>query len=537
MKHLRYAVALAILACAGLAGPAGAQDTATAPAPPAPAAAPPNGVVHESSALAQIEEQYVKLAEEIRGFVVNIDSTGKLDASPDGGDMENFEDLFRYFFNVPQNPQGTPRRPGAPNTPNNPDSPDMPNMPNMHRPLRPPIASGSGFIYDKEGHIITNNHVVEGASEIKVRTSSGKEYPAEVVGTDPDTDVAVIKIKPDSDLQVAPIGDSDSLKVGQFAIAAGSPRGLEGSVSFGHISALGRKDLNLGPSLRFQNFVQTDAAINLGNSGGPLCNSHGEVIGINTAIVFNAQSLGFAIPINTAKAVIPQLLEKGKVVRGYLGVLVSDAKEFADALNMPDKEGAFVQQVQPDTPASRGGLKEEDVIRKINGKAVSGRDELVRMISELAPGATATLEVWRGGAPTSLDVKLDEYKGAEAEPARGAGGGSADVMGIRVRPLTAELRDHLGIEDANLQGLVITDISPGSAGAEAGLQPGDVITRVQGQDVTTVQQFRDIMNQHAKPGSSVLIRTVGRGGDSVTRVLKVPANAAPQDQPPAAPQQ
>ncbi|MDX9974544.1 MAG: trypsin-like peptidase domain-containing protein [FCB group bacterium] len=528
MKLLRYAIVFTIAACAGMTGLAAAQDV-VAPAPPAATGSAQNGVVRESSVLAQIEEQYVKLGEKIRGFVVNIDATGKLESTP-GGDMENYEDLFRYFFNLPQNPQGAPRTPGGPKTPGGPESPDMPFM---HRgPLRPPIASGSGFIYSKEGHIITNNHVVEGASEITVRLSNGKEYKAEMVGADPDTDVAVIKITPDSDLQTAPLGDSDQLKVGQFAIAAGSPRGLEGSVSFGHISALGRNDLNLGPALRFQNFIQTDAAINLGNSGGPLCNIHGDVVGINTAIVFNAQSLGFAVPINTAKTVIPQLMEHGKVVRGYLGVMVSDAKEFASALGMPDSDGAFVQQVQPETPAQRAGIQAEDVIRKISGKPVAGRDELVRMISELPPGATATLEVWRAGQPTNIDVKLDEYKGAEAESGAGGGlGGSVDVMGIRVRPLTAELRERLGIEDAALMGLVITDIAPGSAGAEAGLQPGDVITRVQQQDVSTVAQFRELMAQHAKPGASVLIRTISRGGDSVTRVLKVPADAPPAPQP------
>lgn len=526
MKRVRQAAAVAALACMTLAGTALAQAPAPAPAPPetvapapapapAPAAPGQNAVVRESSVLAQIEEQFVNLGDKVRQFVVNIDATGKLE-SPDGGEgMEGYEDIFKYFFNIPN-------MPNAPNMP-----PGGQPMPFPRMPLRPPVASGSGFIYDAEGHIITNNHVVEGAAEITVRLTDGREFPAEVVGTDPDTDVAVIKITPDGNLPVAPLGDSGQLKVGQFAIAAGSPRGLEGSISFGHISALGRRDLNLGPSLRFQDFIQTDAAINLGNSGGPLCNIQGQVVGINTAIVYGAQSLGFAIPINTAKTVVPQLIERGKVVRGYLGVMVSNADEFAEALKMPDKNGAFVQQVQPDTPAERAGLQAEDVIRKINGQVVEGRDDLVRMISEMAPGQVATLEVWRNGAPINLDVNLEEYEATAAEPQRPGGGASADINGIRVRPLSPEMREHLGVE-ADVQGVVITDIAPGSAAAEAGLQPGDIITRVAQQDVTTVAQFREVMEKSAKPGASLLIRTLSRGGDAVTRVLKVPAEGQGQ---------
>ena len=233
-----------------------------------------------SPVLKEMEDAFVRLHEELRPCVVNIDSKG---ASKQGDiDPDQLHDLFR-FFGMPSPEQG-------------------PNMPRMKMPPR--VATGSGFIYDKEGHIVTNNHVVDGADEITVKLWNEKEYTAKVIGRDPDTDLAVIKIDPDVDLPVARIGDSDALKVGQFAIAVGSPRGFEGSFSFGHISALGREELSL-PGLRFQNFIQTDAAINLGNSGGPLCNLDGEVIGISIAIVYGANSLGFAIPSNTAHSSPP----------------------------------------------------------------------------------------------------------------------------------------------------------------------------------------------------------------------------------------
>ncbi len=457
--------------------------------------------------LAQMEEEFVRLGEQIRSYVVNIDATGKLPDNPAG--MEGYEDLFRYFFNMPNAPQG-------------PDAPPMP-LPNMRGPLRPPVASGSGFIYDKDGHIVTNNHVVQGADKIVVRTSDGKEYPATVVGTDPDTDVAVVKINPDRDLPVAPLGDSDELKVGQFAIAAGSPRGLEGSVSFGHISALGRNELDL-PGLRFQDFIQTDAAINLGNSGGPLTNIRGEVVGINTAILAGGNSLGFAIPINTAKRVLPELINKGRVTRGYLGVSIKDADEFVEPLSLPDDSGAFVETVQPNTPAERAGMQPYDVVRKIDGEPVSGRDALVRMISEKEPGSTVSIEVWRDKKPVNLQVTLDEWQPDQMMAQAGGpeNGGSLQRLGMTVRPLAPEIAERMGIE-AGTKGVLVVDITPGSAAAIAGILPGDVITQIAQQDVATVQDFRNLMTQHAKPGSSVLIRTLTRGGQAITRVMKVPA--------------
>jgi len=341
-----------------------------------------------SPMLQEMERAFVKLAEEIRPFVVCIEVTG-----PEPEDMlrlqsPDVEEFFKYF-NIPV-PEGRRKSPR----------------------VRRPNALGSGFIYDKEGHIITNNHVVDKAEELLVRMWDGEEYKAEVIGTDPDTDLAIIKIDADRDLPVARLGDSGALKVGQLAIAVGSPHSLDGSFSFGHITALGRKELYL-PNLRFEDFVQTDAAINLGNSGGPLCNIDGEVIGINIAIAAG-ENLGFAIPSNTAREVIPQLISEGKVVRGYLGVEITDvaqaaqqmdlpdASDLVEALGLPDEKGAYVHVVTPGTPAEKAGLQDDDVIRMVNGKSIDGAEGLVRAITNIDPGASVMLEVWRQGKPMEI---------------------------------------------------------------------------------------------------------------------------------------
>ena len=447
-----------------------------------------------SPVLKEMEDAFVRLHEELRPCVVNIDSKGA------GGvgepDMDQFHDLFR-FFGLPG-----PEQPG-------------PNAPRMRIPPR--VATGSGFIYDKEGHIVTNNHVVAGDDvEITVKLWNDKEYPAKVIGRDPDTDLAVIKIEPDADLPVARLGDSDKLKVGQFAIAVGSPRGFEGSFSFGHISALGREQLSL-PGLRFQHFIQTDAAINLGNSGGPLCNLDGEVTGINIAIVYGANSLGFAIPINTAKQIVPTLISQGKITRGYLGVSITNVKPFMEAVGLADEKGAFVKSVQPGTPADRAGIKPYDVIRKVNGEPVESSADLVRRISGLAPGAQATLEVWRDKAPTEVQVTLEEYAGDLKTAQKGK-----EVLGLHVQNLSQEIIERLKVK-ANVAGVVVTDVEPGSAAEEAGFGPGDIITEVAQKKVNNADDFYRLVKENAVPGKSLLIGYMRAGTDEVDiTVIKVP---------------
>ncbi|HNR31908.1 MAG TPA: trypsin-like peptidase domain-containing protein [Candidatus Hydrogenedentes bacterium] len=447
-----------------------------------------------SEMLRELENSFIQLHEELRPCVVNIDTQGSLGQLPGPqGVPEGLEDLFRFFGPLDErmNPrQRVPRTRGT----------------------------GSGFIYDKDGHIVTNNHVVEGADKITVRLWDGKEYDAEVVGLDPDTDLAVIKIDAEGDLPVARLGSSSDLRVGQFAIAVGSPRGFEGSFSFGHISALGRENLAglAAQGLRFQNLIQTDAAINLGNSGGPLVNIDGDVIGINIAIVWGANNLGFAIPIDTAKSIVPQLISGGKVTRGYLGVQIMDAREFADSLGLPDAQGAFVKQVQPGTPAERAGLQTYDVILKVNSEAIEDANDLVKTISALAPGESVSLEVWRDEKIVRVDVDLDEWSPQEATPARGR-----ETLGIRVRPLTPELAKRLGLGD-DQSGVLVAEVVPGSAAEEAGLMEGDLIIEVAREAISDTRDFHKKLEEAAIPGKSVMIRYIRAGREPDITVIKVP---------------
>lgn len=447
-----------------------------------------------SPLLKEFEDAFIRLHEEVRPCVVNIDTKGSVPT--EGFDPDQLEDLFRFF--------GLPQPKGAPNF-------------RQRLPIRQ--GTGSGFIIDKEGHIITNNHVVEGAAEIVVRLWDGSEYDAKRVGTDRDTDIAVIKIDADVDLPVAKLGDSETLKVGQFVVATGSPRGFEGSLSFGHISALGRSKLRLR-GLRFQDFIQTDAAINLGNSGGPLCNIDGEVIGINVAIVLGANSLGFAIPINTAKEILSELISEGEVTRGYLGVGISDVDQLvADGLGLEDTKGALVERVMPDTPAERAGLKPYDIIRKVNDDVVEDADDVIRLISIQSPGSTVSIEVWRDEKAVTKKVELEKWMGAEsmAPPDK-------EILGLRVQTLTAETAEQLGL-DPGTRGVVITDIEPGSTAHEAGLAPGEVITEVAREPVATADEFFERVREHAKPGKGLLLGLIRRDGESDITAIKVPKDA------------
>lgn len=455
-----------------------------------------------SPMLKELEDAYIRIGEQVRPCVVNIDAEQEAPEGMDDPQTRSMEEFFRYF-NIPM-PEGHP--------------PPM---------RRAPVASGSGFIYDTDGHIITNNHVVEHSTTLKVRLTNGKVYDATVIGADPDTDLAVIKIEANEDLPVADLGDSDNLKVGQFAIALGSPRGLEGSLSFGHVSALGRDDLRLPTDMRFQNFIQTDAAINLGNSGGPLCDIDGRVIGINTAIVFGAESLGFAIPINMAKQIVPQLIAQGKIVRGFLGVQIMNVDEVAersgsftvaelvDVLGLPDTKGAYVEVASPDSPAELAGIKSDDVIRKVDGAVVADKNELVQRISDLAPGTKVNLEVWRGKKPMEIQVTLAEFK----DTATALFG--KDILGMRLQPLSPEIRDRFNI-DEKVGGLLVVNVEPESPAAEAEIMRGDIITEVAQQDVVTVDDMKKVIDEFGKPGEALLVRVTRPGQGALPKLIKIP---------------
>ncbi|NUM54648.1 MAG: trypsin-like peptidase domain-containing protein [Candidatus Hydrogenedentes bacterium] len=459
--------------------------------------------------LRELEDAFIRIGEQVRPAVVNVESEQEEEEAPaQGPRAPGLEDFFKYY--------GIPM----------PD-PEDPRM------QRRPVASGSGFVFDKAGHIITNNHVIDGAKSIKVRFFDGKEYAADVVGRDADTDIAVIKLKnAPADLHVAELANSDEVKVGQFAIALGSPRGLEGSLSFGHVSALGRDELRLPITLRFQNFIQTDAAINFGNSGGPLVDIDGRVIGMNTAIDAVGESLGFAIPINMVKEVAPQLIASGKVTRGFLGVIgimdikdivtgTTTAEEFAEAIGLPDTAGAYVNGgAIPDSPAEKAGIKKDDVIRKINGDPIVSAQDLVKKVSAMSPGTSVKLDVWREKAPTEIQLTLAEYPG----DARKAALGKA-FLGMRVQPLTPELKKRAGLAE-DLEGMVVMDVEKNSPAYDAEIMQGDIITEVQQNPVKTMDEFRALLDEHAKPGKSVLFRVQKQGGDTLPILVKVPEAGA-----------
>ncbi len=379
---------------------------------------------------------------------------------------------------------------------------------------------GSGVIVSRDGYILTNNHVVEQATEIKVVLADKREFRGKVVGTDPKTDVAVVKI-PATDLPTLVLSDSSKAQVGDFALAIGDPFGLGETATLGIVSATGRGNLDIED---YEDFIQTDAAINPGNSGGALINAHSELIGINTAILAGAsggnQGIGFAVPVNMARYVMEQILKHGKVVRGYLGVVIQEVTpDLAKAFKVPPGKGALVGDVSPNGPAAKAGLKKGDVIVELNGKPIDGPNQLKLQIASMAPGSVAHLKILRDGQPQDVTVTLGELpeKNAESAP----GGGSAEnspLRGVQVDEITARVARELGLP-ATTKGVVVTDIDPGSPAADAGLRPGDVIQEINRQPITSVSEYQRIVRQ---AGKQSLVLLVNRHGN--TAFVAVPAD-------------
>jgi len=364
---------------------------------------------------------------------------------------------------------------------------------------------GSGFILDRDGYVVTNNHVVENADEIKVKLANGQEFEAKVIGRDPKTDLALIKIKASSDLQPLKMGNSDEMKVGSWVVAIGSPFGLEQTVTAGIISAKGRI-IGSGP---YDNFIQTDASINPGNSGGPLINMKGEVIGINTAIVASGQGIGFAIPINTARDVLPQLKDKGKVTRGWLGVSIQEVTpELAKSFGLKAKKGALVAEVIKDGPADKAGIEHGDVIVEFGGKEIGESKDLPRIVAATPVGKTVSVKIWKGGKLLSKDVKIGQMEEGATETAKAP---VRKQIGVAVQNITHEMAQALGLR--NRVGVVVTQVEPGSPAADAGIRQGDVIREVNRSQVTDVENFLQKIEQ-AKSGSSILL-LVQRGKNSL----------------------
>ena len=371
-----------------------------------------------------------------------------------------------------------------------------PGMPRRQPQEQRQVGQGSGFIFHEDGYILTNNHVVGDADVIKVKLADGRRFTAKVVGTDPQSDVAVIKIDADN-LPVLPLGDSDKLQVGEWVIAIGNPFGLHHSVTVGVVSAKGRSHLGIND---YEDFIQTDAAINPGNSGGPLINIHGEAVGMNTAIFSRSggsMGIGFAIPINMARAVSDQLIDKGKVTRGRLGVVIQEIdEELAKSFGLDSSAGVLVAEVADDSPAEKGGMKSGDVIVSMNGKPVDDVGELRNSIALTRPGTKMTFTVIRDGHRKKLVVTI----GSQESGGRLASvkSGLLKKLGLEIQDLTPELAAQFGYSEGD--GVLVAEVEPGSMVAQVGLRSGILIEEVNRKKVHNTKEFMKALARSKKTG-------------------------------------
>jgi serine protease Do len=367
-------------------------------------------------------------------------------------------------------------------------------------------AQGSGVIISPDGYILTNNHVVSGASELKITFADKREMDAKIIGTDAPTDLAVIKVDAKG-LAAMPLGDSKAVQVGDFVLAVGNPFGLGHTVTFGIVSATGRGSLGIA---QYEDFIQTDAAINPGNSGGALVNMRGQLIGINTAIFTDGgfergnQGVGFTIPIHMAREVMDQILRKGKVVRGYLGLLPRDINPtIGERFGLKGTEGALVESVSPDTPAEKAGIKHGDIILEFNGQKIKDADDLRNKVAQAAPGTKAEVKLLRNGQERTVEVELalrpDPPSAGQPQEELSR---DNPLSGIDVEDLTPELSRRLSLP-LNVDGVVIMDVDPGSSAAEEGLRPGDVIQEIDRRPIRNVADFRQAAARAA--GKDVLL--------------------------------
>jgi serine protease Do len=442
----------------------------------------------EIDTLERQNKAYERIAESVTPAIVAIQSTQVIKVQQSPFMMDPF---FRQFFGNMAPQFGVPRE-------------------------QREHALGSGVIVSGDGFIVTNNHVVSKATQIEVLLSDQRSFKGKVMGADPQTDIAVIKIDAQN-LPVVPFGDSGQMKVGDTVMAFGNPFGQYFTVTRGSVSALGR---SLSDPDKFEDFIQTDAAINPGNSGGALVNVRGQVIGINTAIVSGNSGpggegsfigIGFAIPSNTAKHVMEDLIKTGKVSRGYLGVSITSLREdLAKQFKVPDTSGALVNDVTPGGPADKAGIKNGDVIRKLNGKTVPGSGQLTAMVTNINPGTEVALDILRDGKPMNIHLTLGERPanlsatlGVSKAPSEGA------LRGITVQNLTPDVRDQLGLPP-NVRGVVISELDPSSPAAQGGIQPGDVIEGINRHPVNSVTDFNRLAAE-AKGQTLLRINRQGNG--------------------------
>ncbi len=446
------------------------------------------------AALQTLQDAFVQVAQSVRPAVVNIATTQRprpqegrrapqLPPSFRGPFRDFFgEDFFERFFG--------------------------------DQPQRERRSLGSGVIVDKRGYILTNNHVIEQADQIEVRLSDKRKFTATVIGKDPKTDLAVIKIDAPGDLPVAKQGNSAKIRIGEWAIAIGNPFGLDQTVTVGVISAVGRADVGI---TTYEDFIQTDASINPGNSGGPLLNLNGEVIGINTAIVATGQGIGFAIPINMAGEIKDRLIAQGKVVRAWLGVGIQElTEELAAQFGVKPEDGVLVGNVMSGGPAEQGGLKPGDIIQEFNGTKITGVHQLQREVAGSPVGSQARVRVLREKQPQGLTITLGEQPAELTAAAPGPPpADAADRFGLTVQDLTPELRDQLRLSSG--EGVAVSGVDEAGPAARAGIRPGDVITEANREPVKTARDFMRIVGQMRRGANLLLL--VRRDGSSRFVVL------------------
>ncbi len=449
------------------------------------------------SALTSLDTAMEAVASHVTPAVVNVAVTSRsTETQADGdGPQQQIPPEFRRFFGgqLPQGPQGPQIEHGI----------------------------GSGVVISPDGYIVTNNHVVNGATEIRVTLRDRRILPAKLIGADKLTDIAVIKVNA-TDLPSLGWGNSSELKPGQTVLAFGSPFGyFQFSVTRGIISALDRANPDRSDPRKPGGFIQTDAAINPGNSGGPLVDAQGQVIGINTWIASDSGSFagaGFAIPSQVAEATVNQIIKTGSAHHGYLGIGIEDVTpENSKFFSLQDASGAIVTQVTPDSPGSSAGLKSGDVIRKIDGQLIPTSSALQLAVNERTPGTTISMEILRDGKPETLSIKLGEFHAtSEVADNSSASGQQKGKLGLAVNDLTPDLRQQLSVP-SNVQGVAVEQVRPASPAEDAGLQPGDVIVQVNRQPVQSAQSFVDKV--HAAPADKDLLLLVWSNGNATYRVV------------------
>jgi len=483
--------ALAAVIAAGLGALAvGAAEHASAANPPAT-------FRYASPDESPSRNSFAPVVKKVLPAVVNV-SSAKMVNSPMGMMPGNMEPFFRQFFG---DDCGAPFGQGGRGQRNR-----------INPPQQRQEGQGSGVIVSPEGYILTNNHVVDGASEVKVTLSDKREFKARVVGTDPKTDLAVLKIDA-TDLPTVAIGDSDKIQVGDYALAIGNPFGLGGTVTMGIVSAVGRGNLGIE---EYEDFIQTDAPINPGNSGGALVNEHGDLIGINTAILTHGgsegnQGIGFAIPVAVARNVTDQIIRNGKVTRAYLGVM-SEAVTPALAKAFHEKEpaGALVSEVKHDTPASHAGIEKGDIILAVNGKPISDSAQLAMTISLMQPGSQVSLRVLRDGAEREISAHLEEMPTETAKAANEPNATETGMEGVSVENVNSRTARQFGVP-ADTAGVVVTEVDPNSRAAVNGLRPGDIIVEVNRKPVHNTAEFE----QAVKGDGAETLLLVSREGATI----------------------